>query len=164
MDDETSFLGLVTKHFGFLISEYNFTMRETISVFGKAITYQSPKLSIEICRDRGSIFVFLKPVEEPETAQLELLNILEALSVQIPQEFQGPLAYTRFDYGLANYAMWLKLKCDNVLRGDLSEWVRFLDFNLEKMKKDYLSRTKGKPLPKRAYQKLEDYIKSKSST
>ncbi len=162
MNEETSFPSLIKNYFGFLLTEYNFTMQEGTGVFGKTIVYQSLRLIVQICEDRGSIFVFLKPVGEPEIAQLELLNILEALSVVIPQDLQGPLAPAQYDRALAYYASSLKLHCDKLLRGDLSGWVGFLEFALNRMKSEYSLRTKGKQLPKRVYQELEGYISSKS--
>ncbi len=158
MDEKTSFLDLIRKHFDFLLFEYNFTRQEKIGEFGETIVYQSPRLIIQICKDRGSIFILLLPAGEPKVAQIGLLNILEALSVKIPPEFLGPTAPAQFDHALANYAGWLKRYCENLLRGDLSSWKMFLKYSLDRMKKEYTSATKGKQLPQRVYQELEDYI------
>jgi hypothetical protein len=164
MNETVSFVDSIKKHFGFLSVDYNFIMRESIGQFGQMIEFQSPKLGIQVCKDRGSIFVLLKPAGEPAIAQLGLTNILEALSVIQPKNIQGPVAPAQYDDALAYYAASLKMHCDNLLRGNLSGWVGFLEFVLNKMKSDYLLWTKGKQLPQAVYQELEDYIRSKSST
>jgi hypothetical protein len=163
MNDKASFVNSTKQHFGFLFSDYSFTMRECIGIFGRTIEFQSPKLFVQICEDHGSVIILLRPVAEPEIAQLGLSNILEALSVKEPQKFRGPMAPAQYDHALGYYATSLKLYCDNLLRGDLSGWVGFLEFALNRMKSEYSSWTKGKQLSRRVYQELEDYIKSKSS-
>jgi len=163
MNKETSFPDLIKKNFNFLLSEYNFMMHEKNSEFGETVVYQSPRLIIQICKDRGSLFILLLPSGEPELAQLGLLNILEALSFIVPDDFLGPIAPDQFDQSLASYAVWLKQYCENLLRGNLSSWKMLLKINLDRMKKKYTSATKGKQLPKRIYQELEEYIKTNRS-
>lgn len=164
MNEKNSFIDSIKKHFGFLSVDYNFIMLESIGQFGQMVEFQSPKLGIQVCKDRGSIFVLLKPAVEPTIAQLGLTNILEALSVTQPKHLQGPVAPAQYDDALAYYAASLKTYCDNLLRGDLSGWIRLLEFSLNKMKSEYSLWTKGKQLPKRVYQELEDYIRSKKPT
>lgn len=159
MNEKKSFIHLTKKHFGFLVADYKFIMLENIG----QIKFQSHKLTIQVGENHSSIFVLLQPVGEPKIAQLGLANILDALSVIRPKYIQGPLAPSKYDDALAYYAISLKTYCDNLLRGDLSSWVFFLEFVLNKMKSDYSLWTKGKQLPKAAYQELDNYIRSKVS-
>jgi hypothetical protein len=153
---ENPFPVLAIKHFDFLSATYNFTLQEIIGIFGKTIVYQSPKLVIEICEDRSSIFVFLKPVGEPEIAQLELLNVFEALSVFVPPGFQGPVAPAQYEKVLEFYAQTLRQYCLPFIKGDFSTWTKVLKYHLTWMKNRY-----GKKLPSETYSDLENYIKVK---
>ena len=155
------FVELVKKHFNFLLDDYDFIVQESIGMFGETITFKSSHLTIEICKDRESIIIFLKPIGEPEVARLGLSNILDANSVSIPSIFNGPVAPAQFASALESYASLLRKHANDLLRGDLSNWLQFLQLHLEKMKKDYSSLTKGKRLPTRVYQELESYIHSK---
>lgn len=161
-----SFQDVVRNSFEFLLSDYGYQIKfinaaDPLEEDGSAYI-RSETTVIYVLKLSFDYMITLMPAGEPEFTRMSVLWILKALSVD-PKVFQNQRSdIDTFDGYVHFYAELIKKYCMPFVKGDYSEWLRVLEYFVNKSKNDYLART-GKKLPDRVHRELEEYIKSKKT-
>ncbi len=148
-----------------LLSEYGYQIKfigppaDLLAQDGSAYIY-SEKTVVYVMKSRFDYLITLMPAGEPEFTRMSIWWIVEALSVNRADAVSVPSGIDTFDNYVHFYTGLIKRYCMPFIRGDYSEWLKVLEYFINKSKTDYKQRT-GRQLPERVHHDLAMYIKEK---
>lgn len=163
--EQSQFVELVLKHFGFLLSEYGFVIENAHCSEGRYgsgfVQFLSDATVLRVEKDGTDVQVSITPAGEPEIARLYLPTILAALSIANEEDFQPLVAPQQLEALLEKYARHLRTGGREFLAGDYSHWPAVLEYHLAKRENEY-STWSGRKLHESVFRELKAYIKKQS--
>ena len=144
------FSELVNKHFGFLRTEYGYSVTEKFSVTepnrGGSIEFRSEVIVLSVTFDHTDLSVTIRPIAEPEIARLQLEAIVQFLThgkvKKIVKQKWYILSFSKMiDQGLEMYTSALRQYCEPLLREEVSWWLDACKYTRKQFEELYRSKT-----------------------